>query len=326
MNLAGQSFVFGRKDGSIIGSLQLREDRKIFTHQPNPNEHTWEIDGDRLYFFDTRGSLKTLFTIKEGRFFGDFFDKKIIHNHHFLEPFSPSWVGREFSGRKLIYTVALGERHVEMAQMMIASLIGPGQYGGDVMVFTDRPGEFDANIIRVVRYSANGITVSPKILCGQMIRGDEYDRIMFLDTDILAFRPVDGLFASGGFNLSRHASGSIRHMGQSDALNTREKERSFGDVMVNGGTFGAVGGEFNEIMDWCHEILSKGTYRICQGKWASEETALSKIFYDGQYFSEWYSMYDINFGHCGHPVKNPILYHYTASKDRMRADFEKMEK
>ena len=329
MELDGKSFVFGRKD-AILGTLKLCSDGRIFSHQNLGNEASWAMVDGHLNFFNSKGVLKTLFRPGPGRFWGDYYGSKTIPNHHYLEPFKPSWVGISAPGRKLIYMIAMGAKHGHMAQMAVHALRGPGRYEGEIQIFCDREehlGGLEKVTVRVIDFSAlirDTKKVSPKITLGQTLDGERYDHIMFLDCDILARKPVEGLFSHPGFAYARqHFCSLFNDQGrQTQALTAEEAAGAVGDAGINGGTFGAPGSMWNKVMDDAFWTLSRGGFRVFQGKWLSEETALVKMAYNGLWRSASYSPYDLDYECSQHPEETVLRHYIFGGYEEMKRDYE----
>jgi hypothetical protein len=105
--------------------------------------------------------------------------------------------------RTLIYTIAYGAEFHTQAEMMINSLRGRGEYRGDIAVFTDRQGAVfadvaggDGRLVTVQDQTPLGFhrPHMAKAYAGQRISAHLYDKVMFLDADILVINPVQPMF------------------------------------------------------------------------------------------------------------------------------------
>lgn len=322
MNILGKSFVFGRTDNTILGSVRLDNNGVIFSHQKNFNESYWNINNNNLEFLNGNKHLTTKFSFNNDKWIGDYYENnKISYKHHFINEFKPSWYGRKYAGKKLIYIIAIGDFYNAMAKMLINSLRKLGKYDGDILVFCNNKSLYGINDIKIINVERDfKPKISPKIILGKDINCDNYDRILFLDCDILCFKEINGLFSGEGFNFSEHC---LDNKGQVSALNEHEKKLACSSMCINGGTFCHDGNKFNNFMNECYEILKNGDHRIFRGLWMSEENAFTKMVHNNKNIASGYSMYDINFSWIRHSSESCILHHYMSDLKGMISDYFK---
>ncbi len=94
----------------------------------------------------------------------------------------------KFRPRTLIYTVAHGPEFFRMANLMVGSLREIGEYDGDLIVVTDRPGKI-SDAITIERKCETPVPHMEKAAWGRMpLIG--YDRFLFLDADLVFLKPI----------------------------------------------------------------------------------------------------------------------------------------
>ncbi|MGQ0613731.1 MAG: hypothetical protein ACT4PV_08345 [Planctomycetaceae bacterium] len=100
--------------------------------------------------------------------------------------------------RTLVYLVCVGEAvYGEMARVCVDSLRAAGRYGGDLVVLTDGAFEGGAGA-QTVRVSATGDATGSrrlKLAAWRHIDASAYDRVLFLDLDVVAVGDLAPLFA-----------------------------------------------------------------------------------------------------------------------------------
>lgn len=96
--------------------------------------------------------------------------------------------------KTLVYTTAIGDDHVRMTQMMVQSLREFGKYEGDIMVFTEKPVSIDGAETKVeLDMLALHVPHLSKVYMGKFMDTTGYDRIMYMDTDIVTIKPIQWL-------------------------------------------------------------------------------------------------------------------------------------
>ncbi len=97
------------------------------------------------------------------------------------------------SSRDLAYLIAMGHRRYRMAaRAAVDSLLGPGQFHGDVVLFTDKPMRMPGNV-RVVVVDDPDLLAQPKRLkfrVGRFVDLAAYHRVMFFDADLVSRGPI----------------------------------------------------------------------------------------------------------------------------------------
>jgi len=96
-------------------------------------------------------------------------------------------------GQDLAYLIAVGHRRYRMAaRAAIDSLLGSGQFKGEIVLFTDRPMRLPAGV-RLVQVTDPDLLAQPKRLklqIGRYVDPAAYRHVMFFDADLVSRGPV----------------------------------------------------------------------------------------------------------------------------------------
>ena len=148
-----------------------------------------------------------------------------------------------------------------MTELCVQSLRDPGRFSGPIVVFTDngyRPAEPHVRVISIPQRRDHFERLSFKPNAAEYLDVERYDKILFLDVDIVAIGDVNPLFD--------YADGSIRGMEESPwtrmdgpscgATLTEEERRLARDRWgINTGLLCTPCGRFREYMRlWQNEI------------------------------------------------------------------------
>lgn len=95
----------------------------------------------------------------------------------------------------LIYTLAFGSNCWHQAVLLVNSLRNAGQFTGDILVFSDIKAEMlGAKVVNRPDVCAIFNFISARSYIGKDIDVSGYDKVMMLDSDIVAIAPVQPLF------------------------------------------------------------------------------------------------------------------------------------
>ena len=98
--------------------------------------------------------------------------------------------------RNLVYYTVFGDdAYCDNARLSIDALRRFGNFTGEVLVFSDRPFHYPDVANRVVPLPDSNETVKIRITCYHHFPFSDYDRVLFLDSDILTCRDVSDLLA-----------------------------------------------------------------------------------------------------------------------------------
>ena len=165
--------------------------------------------------------------------------------------------------RTLVYTGCYGDpAYAEMTRLLVASLRGPGRYGGEIAVLTDGAFEENGQDVRIVRddgaHDAFAVKCA-KARAASLLDGERYDRILWLDADMVAIRDVAPLFAHAREDLcagDEYPFNTLRAASVGGALSWWERLRHLRTWGINAGCFCLPGSAFRSTLDlWREEIL-----------------------------------------------------------------------
>jgi predicted SAM-dependent methyltransferase len=150
----------------------------------------------------------------------------------------------------LIYSVAYGSDAWHQAAIMVQSLRRAGQFTGEIIVYSDTKAELlGAEVV----HNLEPLTFySPKLAkayFGKQIDASKYERIMFLDSDIVAIKPIQPLFELEGI-CAPWDGVSVEH------------------PFFNSGTIVAPASEWNRLCRrWWHLLAVS---RLTEGPWVDQ--------------------------------------------------------
>ncbi|MEI6728396.1 MAG: glycosyltransferase [bacterium] len=100
--------------------------------------------------------------------------------------------------KQVVYYTAFGSNpYYQNAKISIQSLIELGKFNGDIVVFSDKPFEYFGVINILIQPDHFSKIFELRYIAGQYFDFSKYDKIMYLDTDILVVRPINPLFENG---------------------------------------------------------------------------------------------------------------------------------
>lgn len=93
--------------------------------------------------------------------------------------------------KTLFYSAAVGDDHLAMARIMVKSLRTHGDFSGDIKVFTEKPSPVDGaeSIVNLDMLALHTPHLA-KVFIGKTMDVSGYDRVVWIDTDVVAVRPV----------------------------------------------------------------------------------------------------------------------------------------
>jgi len=92
---------------------------------------------------------------------------------------------------RLIYSFCFGEEcYFKMAQEMIGSVRTHG-FDGEILILADREWEFEGAETRVLHLEGERLWKSAIL---DAVRPEDYEKILYLDTDIICVKPIDWAF------------------------------------------------------------------------------------------------------------------------------------
>lgn len=92
------------------------------------------------------------------------------------------------------YTVFGSSPYYQNAKISIQSLKKLGEFTGDVVVFSDKPFVYPGVINIILQTGHFSKIFELRYTAGEHFDFGKYDKIMYLDTDILVVRPINSLF------------------------------------------------------------------------------------------------------------------------------------
>jgi hypothetical protein len=155
--------------------------------------------------------------------------------------------------RTLIYTASLGAPvYRRMTELCIHSLREVGCYGGRILVFTNngyRPRGPGIEVIRVPPVIGRTRMQEFKVAAAPQIASDEYDRILWIDCDILAVDRIAPLLGEGEEEVRGALEEPFTRMSDpacGDCLTPDEKLQASGRWGINAGLLSFPGPRYQE--------------------------------------------------------------------------------
>jgi FkbM family methyltransferase len=182
--------------------------------------------------------------------------------------------------RVLCYTVAVGEESWRHAEWMVRGLRQFGEFEGDVCVFADRSGKIEgANVIEVAPSMLSvAIPKLYKSIIGAKMNTANYDRVMFMDSDISIVNPIEPLLRLPVTCVS------VEHFLASDPgsdwFGLPGDKWRVGDAAFNSGTIIADASEWNSLCaTWLQKLRDVAAWRNNTGV---DQPALNHLIKSGE--------------------------------------------
>lgn len=146
----------------------------------------------------------------------------------------------------LVYSIAVGDECWNMAKLMVHSLRTFGKFTGDIRIYSDR-GEamIGADVVRCPDLLALPNPMFGKSAIGRNLHCSQYDRVVWMDADIVTIRPVQGAFNSIG--LRAPAESLIRDEWGISHFSLPEHPCPLGTLGVNAGLIVGDSKEWNSM-------------------------------------------------------------------------------
>lgn len=141
--------------------------------------------------------------------------------------------------RRLIYQIAFGDNCRELCRMSVKSLRSAGQYAGDVIVFSDKDFRVDAKVVVVPPETDWQRQCSARMTLGLTLPLDDYDAILYADTDVLFLADVSPLFEDMQFMRAMSEPHAMGYHHPANGHLTVEEQR---DAKLNAINAGVVAG------------------------------------------------------------------------------------
>lgn len=232
--------------------------------------------------------------------------------------------------RDCIYLCTSGEEYLDQAWLCIWTLRNPGEFEGDILVFTkDKDVTLFGDMATVIEidseYDSNALRAKVPLLYDL----SEYDRIMYLDSDIVSIRPVQELFDSfvpGKFNyvIERKPVSSWPKM--VTYLNEELISKHGSKPMINSGTFvfdNDVPKEFFErwLDIYDNEYIEDNDCPLRHlnlGNRKSDQAPLNIVVYEEGRESHELKRGIVSFFRQENPFGHTCLIHFLAMKNEWR--------
>lgn len=95
----------------------------------------------------------------------------------------------------IYYTVFGNEPYYRNLRTSIDSILDLGKFDGEILIFSDKPVEYRGARNVVLPIANSNESIKLRITCYQHFDFSSYNRVMYLDLDIIACRDVNWLFA-----------------------------------------------------------------------------------------------------------------------------------
>lgn len=153
----------------------------------------------------------------------------------------------------LIYTLAIGEQYRRYATIMVDSVRRFGGFDGDMVVISDLATEIEgAEVRRDSGTLALHVPHMAKALHG-FNAGRDYDKVMFLDADVVCVNPISTLFAAEELSAPVECLITNEWNGFFGLPSEPPKEGEFG---FNSGTVVAAGRDWKAICErWWNAMI-----------------------------------------------------------------------
>lgn len=142
-----------------------------------------------------------------------------------------------------------------MTNVCIRTIRNAGQYDGDIILITDKPYLYDDNnlidytVTPVKECQTYGDVMLHKFMMSQLINENNYDSILYLDTDIVAINDINPLFKLPNDNILFAEEFPINFITNIDFLTEEEREEAKGIPRINAGTFVCDGNVYHDYME-----------------------------------------------------------------------------
>lgn len=166
--------------------------------------------------------------------------------------------------RTTVYTIAIGNDHWRQAQVMVQSLRRFGEFDGRIIVYSDRNESITgADNIRML-----DLITLPKITMGKAFIGKRcgyfgYDRIVWVDCDVVFIRPIAPLLEPLGtwLPIERQAVDSNDVL----AFSIPSNPISIGETGLNAGFISGTGSEWEQMCEiwWDAMVTNKCWENAC---------------------------------------------------------------
>lgn len=144
----------------------------------------------------------------------------------------------------LIYTVAIGNDHVRYARFMVQSLRTFGKFDGDILVFSDHAHNIDgATVVQQLDILALRKPHMTKAFIGKALDVSAYNKVCWLDADVVAVQPVAPLFEQAGLWLPVEVK--VLQEEDKQAFSIPAEPCAIGDIGLNAGLILHDGVEWN---------------------------------------------------------------------------------
>jgi hypothetical protein len=136
-----------------------------------------------------------------------------------------------------VKSASKGVIYFRMADMLIDSLRRLGEFTGDILVFTDEPSWFENRGVLIEEIGDQGHPLEVRF--SSSIKAANYEKIMFLDCDILCIGSISDLFNANNevlYVLERNKLMTSERFGYL-FLTAEERNRFKDEFIINAGTF-----------------------------------------------------------------------------------------
>jgi hypothetical protein len=177
--------------------------------------------------------------------------------------------------RTLVYLACFSNPvYAEATRLCIASLRGPGRYRGDIAVLTDGTFPEGAPGVTVHRLPATKDTLeirNAKLGAARILDAARYDRILWLDSDVIAIDDVAPLFAFFRRGLAagdERPFNTLRAVSVGGCLSRWERLRHRFRWGINAGVFCVEASLFGRYLDLWHAEIQR--YRASLSRWIDQ--------------------------------------------------------
>lgn len=203
---------------------------------------------------------------------------EIIEGHDRWDTF---WARRKkvLPVRTLIYSLAYGAEARRWATIMVQSLRGPGRYRGALRVYSDTDEPIHgAEVIQNIDVCALPRPHLGKAFIGKSMDVSKFDRVMFMDADVVAMEPIAQLLTGDGYYAPVE-----RLCGPNDEgyYSIPHLLAPNGAVGFNSGTLVAPARHWNSMCEmWWVELMH---YKPWEGKGPVDQGVFNHLIRTGQF-------------------------------------------
>jgi alpha-N-acetylglucosamine transferase len=221
--------------------------------------------------------------------------------------------------RNLIYMVAIGKKYQDEAIMLVNSLRKIGLFNGEIICITNSLFNIgDANIVIIKEQ------IIPHLIrfhAYKLINFIDYDKVMYLDTDILCQKPINKLFNNdGSLHYTEEQWNDDKNLINFDTAEALYWKNKNG---INSGTFCISGHNINEFLYKWKETYEK-TLDKRYFKRYYDQASFNYIIRKNLIKNTQWDIGLIGFPHNKIDYRSGIIAHYTINKKLMIKDYVKL--